>query len=148
MMIWFAVILHVQDTCCIKTNENKTTTKKTLSCEWCLLHNFTHSLTLCHMHQTVCFTTNTQMTNFLFQALVRRRSLFFNLFGLYLYFFSWVIGNTSFWARPYKIAQAFLPAHGLLFWHAFLKKRMAPLSWKPEGIAKCRLEICNWVVRN
>ena len=146
MMIWFAGIL--QNTCCNKINENKR--KKPLSCVWCLLHNFAHSLTLCHMHQTecMCFTANTQMTNFLFQALVRRRSLFFNFFGLYLHFFSWVIGNTSFWARPYKIAQAFFPAHGLLFWDAFLKKRMAPPSWKPEGIAKCRLECCNWVVRN
>ena len=77
--------------------------KKTLSCVWC------------HASDRVCFTENTQMTSFSFQLLVRRRSLFFNFFGLYLNFFAWLIGNTSFWARPYKIAQAFFRAHGLLF---------------------------------
>ena len=71
-MIWFAGML--QNTCCNKINENKTK-KKPLSCVWCLLHNFAHLLTLCHMHQTVCFTANTQMTNFSFQVLVHRRSL-------------------------------------------------------------------------
>ena len=35
MMIWFAGIL--QNTCCNKANKNKTTTKKTLSCESGLL---------------------------------------------------------------------------------------------------------------
>ena len=145
MMIWFAGML--QNTCCNKINENKT--KKTI--ELCVVsftwfRAFTYIVS--HASDRVCFTANTQMTNFLFQALVRRRSLFFNFFGLYLHFFSWVIRNTSFWARPYEIAQAFFPAHGLLFGDAFLKKRMAPPSWKPEGIAKCRLEICNWVVRN
>ena len=148
MMIWFAGILHVQDTCCIKTNENKTTTKKTLSCEWCLLHNFAHSLTLCHMHQTECVLLQThKWLIFLFQALVRQRSLFFNFFGLYLFFFlsDW---KQIFLGAPLQNRTSFFPAHGLLFWDAFLKKRMAPPSWKPEGIAKCRLEICNWVVRN
>ena len=38
--------------------------KKTLSC------------LLCHASDRVCFTANTQMTNFSFQLLVRRRSLF------------------------------------------------------------------------
>ena len=38
--------------------------KKTLSCVWC------------HASDWVCFTANTQMTNFSFQLLVRRRSLF------------------------------------------------------------------------
>ena len=79
-----------------------------------------------HASGRVCFTANTQMTNFSFQVRQRSHPL-----------------NTSFWADPYKIAQVFFPAHGLLFWDAFLKKRMAPPSWKPEGIAKCRLECCN-----
>ena len=35
MMIWFAGIL--QNTCCNKANKNKTTKKKTLSCESGLL---------------------------------------------------------------------------------------------------------------
>ena len=69
--------------------------KKTLSCVWC------------HASDRVCFTANTHMTNFSFQVLV---------LGLYLNFFVCLIGNTSFWAHPYKIAQAFFPAHGLLFW--------------------------------
>ena len=38
--------------------------KKTLSCVWC------------HASDKVCFTAKTQMTNFSFQVLVRRRSLF------------------------------------------------------------------------
>ena len=38
--------------------------KKTLTCVWC------------HASDRVCFTANTQMTNFSFQVLVRRRSLF------------------------------------------------------------------------
>ena len=38
--------------------------KKTLSCVWC------------HASDRVCFTANTPMTNFSFQVLVRRRSLF------------------------------------------------------------------------
>ena len=118
--------------------------KKPLSCVWCLLHNFAHSLTLVHMHQTECVLLQThKWLFFLFQG--RRRSLFFNFFGLSLHFFSWthLLGWTL--TRSHKF---FFPAHGLLFWDAFLKKRMAPPSWKPEGIAKCRLECCNWVVRN
>ena len=104
-MIWFSGIL--QNTCCNKINENKT--KKPLNCVWCLLHNFAHSLTLCHMHQTECVLLQThKLLIFLFQALVRRRSLLFNFFGLYLHFFSWVIGNTSsVLGAPLKIAPAF-----------------------------------------
>ena len=78
--------------------------KKTLSCVWC------------HASDRVCFTANTQMTNFSFQVLVRRRSLFLIFLDpSSLFLLDWLIGNTSFWAHPYKIAQAFFPAHGLLF---------------------------------
>ena len=40
MMIWFAGIL--QNTCCNKTNENKTNKKKTLSCECSVFYTITH----------------------------------------------------------------------------------------------------------
>ena len=39
MMIWFAGIL--QNTCCNKTNENKTN-QTTLSCEWGVFYTITH----------------------------------------------------------------------------------------------------------
>ena len=42
MVIWFAGILHVQDTCCNKTNENKTNKQtKTLSCECGVFYTIT-----------------------------------------------------------------------------------------------------------
>ena len=109
--------------------------KKTLSCVWC------------HASDRVCFTANTQMTNFSFQVLVRRRSLFLIFLDpSSLFLLDWLgthlFGRTL--TRSHKLF--FLPMD--YFLDAFLKKRMAPPSWKPEGIANCRLEICIWVVRN
>ena len=69
--------------------------KKTLSCG------------RCHASDRVCFTANTQMASFSVQVLVRRRSLFSIFLDSSSLFFAWLIGNTSFWARPYKIAHAF-----------------------------------------
>ena len=142
MMIWFAGIL--QNTRCNNTNENKTN-KKTLSCKCGVFYTITRIDW--HYVTSVCFTANTQITHFSFQVLVRRKSLF-QFFGLYLHFFSWVNGNTCFWARPSKIAQAsFLPMD--YFFGCVLEETHGTTpTWKPEGIAKCRLEICNWVVRN
>ena len=119
MMIWFAGVL--QDTCCNKTDENKTNKKKTLSWVWCLFHNYAridwHHVT------SVRFTANTQIANFSFQVLVRRKSLFFNFLDSTLIFFlsEW---KHIFWARPPKIAQAFRLLLDY-FLDAFLKKRMA-----------------------
>ena len=47
------------------------------------------------------------------------------------------------WARPLKIAHVFFLRPWSTFLDAFLKKRMAPLTWKSEGSAKYRIEICN-----
>ena len=79
---------------------------------WCLLR-------LCALSGIMsqqCVLLQTQITNFSFQELVRRKSSFFSIFWTPPPFFSWVNGNTSFWARPPKIAQAFLLAIGLPFW--------------------------------
>ena len=109
--------------------------KKTLSCVWC------------HASDRVCFTENTQMTSFSFQLLVRRGSLFL----IFLDSSSLFLLD---WSGTHLFGRALTRSHKLLFLpmttflDAFLKKRMAPPSWKPEGIAKCRLEICNWLVRN
>ena len=52
------------------------------------------------------------------------------------------------WARPLKIAHVLFLRPWSAFLDAFLKKRMAPLTWKSEGSAKYRIEICNLVVCN
>ena len=53
--------------------------KKTLSCVWC------------HASDRVCFTANTHMTNFSFQVLVRRRSLFsIFLDSTSIFLFAWL----------------------------------------------------------
>ena len=114
-----------------------TCAQKTLSCVWC------------HASDRLCFTANTQMTNFSFQVLVRRRSLFLIFLDLSsLFLLDWL--ETHLFGRALTRSHKlfFLPWWTILFWDAFLKKRMSPPSWKPEGIAKCRLQICNWVVRN
>ena len=141
MMIWFAGIL--QNTCCNNTNKNKTN-KKTLSCKCGVFYTITRIDW--HYVTSVCFTANTQITHFSFQVLVRRKSLF-QFFGLYLHFFLEWIG-THLFGRALPRSHKLLSYPWTTFLDAFLKKRMAPPSWKPEGIAKCRLEICNWVVRN
>ena len=107
--------------------------KKTLSCVWC------------HASDRVSFTANTQMTNFSFQVLVRRRSLFLIVLdSRSLFLLDWLGTHLFGRALTWSHKLLFLPMTTCL--DAFLKKRMAPPSWKPEGIAKCRLE--NWVVRN
>ena len=118
MMIWFAGIL--QNTSCNKTSENKTN-QKTLSCECGVF--FTITRIDWHYVTSVRFTANTQITNFSFQVLVRRKSLFFNFLDSTLIFFlsEW---KHIFWARPPKIAQAFRLLLDY-FLDAFLKKRMA-----------------------
>ena len=145
MMIWFAGIL--QNTCCNKINENKT--KKPLSCVWCLLHNFAHSLTLCHMHQTECVLLQTHKWLIFFSGTSTSTIIIIQFFWTLPPFFF-----LSDWKHIFSFGRALKKSHQLFscpwttFLDAFLKKRMAPPSWKPEGIAKCRLEICNWVVRN
>ena len=117
--------------------------KQTLRCQvWCLLNSYAHCLTLCH----ISFTANTQITNFFNSDTSTSNSIIFHFFGLCFHFFcSWVNGNTSFWARPLKIAQAFFSCPWTTFFDAFLKKRIAT----PKGVLNAGLKlICNWVVRN
>ena len=107
--------------------------KKKLSCVWC------------HASDRVSFTANTQMNNFSFQVLVRRRSLFLIVLdSRSLFLLDWL--GTHLFGRALTRSHRLLFLPMTTFLDAFLKKRMAPPSWKPEGIAKCRLE--NWVVRN
>ena len=114
---------------------------------WLVLEKKTLSCLLCHASDSVCFTANTQMTNLSFQLLVRRRSLFlFFLDSSSLFLLDWL--GTHLFGRALTRSHKLLFLPKTTFLDAFLKKRMAPPSWKPEGIAKCRLEICNWVVRN
>ena len=110
--------------------------KKTLSCVWC------------HASDKMCFTENTQMTSFSFQLLVRRRSLFLIFLDSSFPFFCVIDWEHIFLSAPLQDRTSFFSCSWTTFLDAFLKKRMASPSWKPEGIAKCRLEICIWVVRN
>ena len=114
MVICFAGIL--QNTCCNRINENKQKKKHCIVCgvftQFCA---FTYIES--HASDRVCFTANTQMTNFSFQVLVRRRSLFFIFFGLYLKFFAWgIIGKTSFLGAPLQDRTSFF----LCPWSTFL----------------------------
>ena len=121
-------------------------TKKTVSCECEVFYNITHIDW--HYVTSVCFTANTQITNFSFQIIVGRKSLFFYFFGLYIHFFRE-------WMGTHLFGRALPRSHKLFFWcpwitflDAFLKKRMAPPTWNSERSAKCWIEICNWVVLN
>ena len=120
MMIWFAGVL--QDTCCNKTDENKTNKKKTLTWVWCLFHNYAridwHHVT------SVRFTANTQIANFSFQVLVRRKSLFFNFLDSTSIFLlsEW---KHIFLGAPSQERTSVFPCYWTTFLDAFLKKRMA-----------------------
>ena len=144
MMIWFAGIL--QNTCCNRINENKTKKKHWVVCGvFTQFRAFTYMES--HASDRVCFTANTQMTNFSFQVLVRRRSLFLIVLdSRSLFLLDWL--GTHLFGRVLTRSHKLLFLPMTTFLDAFLKKRMAPPSWKPEGIANCRLEICIWVVRN
>ena len=141
MMIWFAGIL--QNTRCNNTNENKTN-KKTLSCKCGVFYTITRIDWHCHISVFYCKHTN----NSFFISGTSTSKIIVSIFWTLPPFFSWVNGNTCFWARPSKIAQAsFLPMD--YFFGCVLEETHGTTpTWKPEGIAKCRLEICNWVVRN
>ena len=82
---------------------------------------------------------NKQITNFLFQ--LRWRS---HIFPTVFWTFSRVNGDTSFWARPHKIANGFCFLYFCYFLDAFLKKRMTPTISKSE--VKCWMEGRNWFV--
>ena len=128
-MIWFAGIL--QNTCCNRINENKTKKKHWVVCGvFTQFRAFTYMES--HASDRVCFTANTQMTNFSFQ--VRRRSLFFNFFGLSLHFFSW----THPFGPNLTRSHIFFSCPWTTFLGCVLE----------ETHGKCRLEICNWVLRN
>ena len=142
MMIWFAGIS--QNTCGNKTNDNKAN-QKTLSCECGVFYKITHINW--HYVTSVCFTTNTQITNFSFQLIVGPKSLFFILLDSTSIFFSseW---EYIFLGAPSQDRTRFFSCPWITFFDAFLKKRMAPPTWNSERSAKCWIEICNWVVRN
>ena len=142
MMIWFAGIS--QNTCCNKTNENKTN-KKTLSCECGVFYTITHIDW--HYVTSVCFTANTQITNFSFQIIVGRKSLFFIFLDSTSIFFAseW---EHIFLGAPSQDRISFFSCPWITFLDTFLKKRTAPPTWNSERSAKCWIEICNWVVRS
>ena len=77
--------------------------------------SFTQLRALTGIMSHQCVLLQTQITNFSFQVLVRRKSLF-SIFWTLPPFFSSVNGNTSFWARLPKIAEVFFLALELLFW--------------------------------
>ena len=119
MMIWFAGIL--QNTSCNKTCENKTN-QKTLSCECGVF--FTITRFDWHYVTSVRFTANTQITNFSFQVLVRRKSLFFNFLDSTSIFLlsEW---KHIFLGAPSQDRTSVFPCYWTTFLDAFLKKRMA-----------------------
>ena len=108
--------------------------KQTLRCQvWCLLNSYAHCLTLCH----ISFTANTQITNFFNSDTSTSNSIIFHFFGLCFHFFcSWVNGNTSFWARPLKIAQVFS-----LSLDYFFGCVLEETHGNTKGSAECRVEI-------
>ena len=109
-MTWFAGILR--NTRCNKTNENKTN-QKTLSCKCGVFYTITRIDW--HYVTSVCFTANAQITNFSFQVLIRRKSLFFNFLDSTSIFFlsEW---QHMFLGAPFQDRTSFFPTHGQLFW--------------------------------
>ena len=111
-MIWFAGIL--QNTCCNKMNENKPK-KKPLSCVWCLLHNFAHSLALCHVHQTECVLLQThRWLIFYFSRYLYTDDHYFSIFlDSFIFLSDW---EHIFLSAPLQHRTSlFFPAHGLCF---------------------------------
>ena len=76
------------------------------------------------MSHPVRFTANTQITNFSFQVLVRRKSLFFNFLDSTSIFLlsEW---KHIFLGAPSQDRTSFFPCYWTTFLDAFLKKRMA-----------------------
>ena len=122
---------------------NKQTKENRKLWVWCLLHSYAHCLTLRHICVLYCKHTNKCFIS----GRVRRKSLFFSIFWTRPPFFSWVIGNTPYW-RALSRSHKLFSCPWTTFLDAFLKKHMAQPTWKSKGIAKCRVKICNWVVRN
>ena len=119
MMIWFAGIS--QNTCCNKIDENKTN-KKTVSCECGVF--FTIKRIDWNYVTSVRFTANTQITNFSFQVLIRRKSLVFNFLDSTSIFFlsEW---KHIFLGAPSQDRTSFFRCYWTTFLDVFLKKRMA-----------------------
>ena len=142
-MIWFTGIL--QDTR-NKTNESKRNkqTKKTELWVWCLLHSYAHCLTLRHICVLYCKRTNNKS---FISGTSTSKIIIFQFFWTQSPFFFLSDWKHIFWARPLKIAQAFfLPLD--YFFGCVIEETHAQPTWKLIGIAKCRVKICNWVVRN
>ena len=113
-------------------------TKKTLSCECGVFYKITHIDW--HYVTSVCFTANTQITNFSFHF------HFIFLDSTFIFFASeW---EHIFLGAPSQDRTSVFSCPWITFLDAFLKKRMAPPTWNSERSAKCWIEICNWVVLN
>ena len=82
MVICFADIL--QNTCCNKINENKTTKNKVVIVV-SNLQRYARLLTFCHI--SVFYCKHTKKLTFLFQVLVHRKSLFFSFLASTSIFF-------------------------------------------------------------
>ena len=127
----------------------KQTKKHWQSCECGVFYTITHIDW--HYVTSVCFTANTlntlQITNFSFQIIVGRKSLFCIFLDSTSIFFEskW---EHNFLGAPSQDRTSFFSCPWITFLDAFLKKRMAPPPGIRERSAKCWIEICNWVVRN
>ena len=130
-MIWFAGIL--QNTCCNRINENKT--KKNTELCVVFLHNFAHSLTWSHMHQTECVLLRTH------------KWLIFHFRYADNHYFSIFLDSLSIFFLEHILLGGPLQDRTFFFscpWTTFL----GCVLEETHGTTKCRLEICNWVVRN
>ena len=115
-------------------------TQKTLSCECGVFYKITHIDW--HYVTSVCFTANTQITNFSFQIIVGRKSLFFIFLDSTFIFFASEWEHIFLGASSQDRTSVF-SCPWITFLDAFLKKRMAPPTWNSERSAKCWIEICN-----
>ena len=113
-------------------------TKNTELLVWCLLQ----LCALTGIMSQQCVLLQTQITNFSFQILVRRKSFFSNFLDSTSIFFlsEW---KHIFLGAPSQDRTSFFPCSWTTFLDAFLKKRVAQPTWKSQGSAICWVEICN-----
>ena len=113
----------------IRPMKIKQTKKHWQSCECGVFYTITHIDW--HYVTSVCFTANTQITNFSFQIIVGRKSFFFIFLDSTSIFFEskW---EHNFLGAPSKDRTSFFSCPWITFLNAFLKKRIA----LPPGIRK------------
>ena len=78
------------------------------------LQSYARLLTLCHI--SVFYCKHIKKLNLFISGISRSKIIIFQFFGFYIHFFLELMETHLFWARPFKITQAFFPALGLLFW--------------------------------